>query len=42
MNIVIQGNAASAEETASVSTELTAMSSNIADFVQKLDRLTTS
>lgn len=42
MNTVIQANAASAEETAAVSTELTVMSGDIADFVQKLDRLTTS
>lgn len=42
MNIVIQANAASAEETAAVSTELTAMSGDIADFVHKLDRLAKS
>ena len=39
---VIQANAASAEETAAVSTELTRMSDDIAEFVQKLDRLTKS
>lgn len=42
MNVVIQANAASAEETAAVSEELTVMSGNISDFVQKLDRLTAS
>jgi len=39
MNIVIQANAASAEETAAVSTELTVMSGDIAEFVHKLDQL---
>ena len=39
MNVVIQGNAASAEETAAVSTELIMMSKSIAEFVEKLDRL---
>lgn len=39
MNIVIQANAASAEETAAVSTELTEMSGDIAEFVHKLDQL---
>jgi len=38
MNIVIQGNAASAEETAAVSSELTVMSGDIAAFVEKLDK----
>jgi len=42
MNIVIQANAASAQETAAVSTELTGMSDNIAEFIQKLDRLSAS
>lgn len=40
MNTVIQANAATAEETAAVSSELTAMSGNIAAFVERLDRLT--
>lgn len=39
MNIIIQTNAASAQKTAAVSTELIAMSDQIAKFVQKLDRL---
>jgi methyl-accepting chemotaxis protein len=42
INAVIQANAASAEESAAVATELTAMSGHIAHFVQKLDRLTKS
>lgn len=40
INTVIQANAANAEETAAVSTELTKMSEDIAVFVRKLDRLT--
>lgn len=42
INIVIQANAASAEETAAVSAELTTMSRDIAAFVRKLDQLTKS
>lgn len=42
MNIVIQSNAASAEETAAVSSELITMSDNIQAFVQKLDMLVKS
>lgn len=42
MNTVIQANAATAEETAAVSSELTLMSGNIAEFVEHLDRLTNS
>jgi len=42
MNTVIQANAASAEETAAVSTELIKMSDDIAVFVRNLDRLTKS
>jgi len=40
INTVIQANAANAEETAAVSTELTKMSGDIAVFVRRLDRLT--
>ena len=40
INTVIQANAAGAQETAAVSMELTQMSSDIASFVRKLDRLT--
>jgi len=39
INEVIQANAASVEETAALSMELTAMSENIEDFVNKLDRM---
>jgi hypothetical protein len=39
MNMVIQSNAASAEETAAVSAELSAMSEDIEAFVHKLDQL---
>ncbi len=39
INGVIQSNAASAEETAAVSSELTTMSEQIGNFVQNLDRL---
>jgi len=42
INNVIQSNAASAEESSAVSTELTHMSYNIDSFVQKLDRLVTA
>ncbi|PKN18454.1 MAG: hypothetical protein CVU71_13245 [Deltaproteobacteria bacterium HGW-Deltaproteobacteria-6] len=42
INTVIQANAASAEETAAVSAELTTMSRDIAAFVRKLDKLTKS
>ncbi len=42
INNVIQANAASAEETAAVSSELTTMSRDIAIFVEKLDQLTKS
>jgi len=42
INVVIQANAAGAEETAAVSSELTVMSRNIAAFVKKLDQLTKS
>lgn len=42
INKVIQANAASAEETATVSSELTSMSNDIAAFVKKLDQLTNS
>jgi len=42
INTVIQSNAASAEETAAVTTELTQMSKDIAAFVRKLDRLANS
>lgn len=42
MNDVIQTNAASAEESAAVSAELTTMSDHIAEFIRKLDRLTKS
>ncbi len=41
-NVVIQANAATAEETAAVSAELTEMSGSIAKFVRKLDQLTKS
>ncbi len=39
MNTVIQSNAASAEETAAVSAELSTMSDNIEEFVHKLDQM---
>ena len=39
MNTVIQSNAASAEETATVYLELSAMSGDIEAFVHKLDQL---
>ena len=39
MNTVIQSNAASATETTTVSSELSAMSDDIEAFVQKLDQL---
>ena len=42
INQVIQRNAASAEESSAVSSELADMSSNIEEFVGKLDRLVTS
>jgi len=42
MNTVIQTNAANAEESAAVTSELTAMSDSITAFVRKLDRLVKS
>jgi methyl-accepting chemotaxis protein len=42
MNIIIQANAASAEETTAVCSELSAMSDDIESFVHKLDQLVKS
>lgn len=42
MNNIIQSNAANAEETSAVATELSIMAKNIEIFVQKLDRLVTA
>jgi len=42
VNQIIQGNAASSEEAAAVSTELTTIADNVGDFVEHLDKLVNS